>query len=906
MSEKTNVNGGKNIVLVDGSSYLYRAFHALPPLSGPQGQPTGVIYGVVNMLKKLLADKKPDYFAVVFDAKGKTFRHEIYPEYKANRPPMPEDLSRQIPPLFELIEALGYPMVQIEGVEADDVIGTMALEAKSSRMEVLISTGDKDLTQLVCDGVTLLNTMKDEYLDAGGVVKKIGVEPAQVVDYLTLTGDKSDNIPGVPGVGPKTAAKWLAQYKTLGALTERAGEIKGKAGENLRRALDRLPLSKELVTIKRDLDVPVEFSELKLKTPAYDKLRRLYTESGFKTWLRDLDATPNQETDQEHAAAPAQNYELILDKKSFNRWLKKLENAGGFALDTETTSLNYMQARVVGISFSTQPEEAAYVPFGHDYENAPVQLSEDEVLGALKPLLENPDVEKTGHHLKYDRNVLANHGIDLRGIRYDSMLESYVHNSVASRHDLDGLAGKYLGLATVRYEDVAGKGVKQKPFNQVALEPACRYAAEDADISLRLHQRLWPELNRAQKKLYEEMELPLVPVLSDVERCGVLIDASVLEAQSTELEKRIVKFEAKAHQAAGREFNLDSPVQIREILFEDLGLPAPGKKTPKGLPSTAEDVLHDLLSQGFELPGLILDYRALRKLKSTYTDKLPRMVDPDSGRVHTSYHQAVTATGRLSSSDPNLQNIPVRTPEGRKIRRAFIAPEGYRLLAADYSQIELRIMAHLSGDKRLCRAFEAQEDVHTATAAEIFSLPAEKVTPEQRRSAKAINFGLIYGMGAFGLGRQLGLDFESAKQYRAVYFDRYPGVKAYMDKVRDEAKKLKYVETLFGRRLYLPEINSRIFHRRQYAERTAINAPIQGTAADVMKRAMVSLHEWLQTSGCDAKIIMQVHDELVIEVAEKDVRKVAAECRSRMSAAARLSVPLLVAVGEGKNWDEAH
>ena len=903
---QTDASNGKTIVLVDGSSYLYRAFHALPPLSGPQGQPTGVVYGVVNMLKKLLADKQPDYFAVVFDAKGKTFRHQIYPEYKANRPPMPEDLSRQIPPLFELVEALGYPMIQIEGVEADDVIGTMTKEAKSRRMEVLISTGDKDLTQLVGDGVTLLNTMKNEYLDAGGVMKKMGVEPAQVVDYLTLTGDKSDNVPGVPGVGPKTAAKWLAQYKTLDAVAEHAGEIKGKVGENLKRALDQLPLSKTLVTIKCDLDVPVEFSALKLKAPCCDELRRIYTESGFKTWLRELDATPDQGSNQERAPASVQAYELILDNKNFKRWLKQLKNAGGFALDVETTSLNYMQARIVGISFSTRPGEAAYVPFGHDYENAPNQLSQDEVLDALKPLIEDPRVDKIGHHLKYDRNVLANHGVDLRGIRYDSMLESYVYDSVASRHDLDSLAGKYLGLATLRYEDVAGKGAKQKPFNQVDLEPACRYAAEDADLSLRLHRHFWPKLERvaAQKKLYEETEIPLVTVLSEIERRGVLIDAPALEAQSAELKKRIVKLEEKAHQAAGREFNLDSPVQIREILFEDHGLPV-RRRTPKGQPSTAEDVLHEL-AQSFELPGLILDYRALSKLKSSYTDKLPQMMDPNSGRVHTSYHQAVTATGRLSSSDPNLQNIPVRTAEGRKIRRAFTAPEGYRLLAADYSQIELRIMAHLSEDKRLCRAFEAQEDVHAATAAEIFSLPPEKVTPDQRRSAKAINFGLIYGMSAFGLARQLGLDFRSAQQYMSVYFDRYPGVQAYMNKTKAEARESGYVETLFGRRLYLPEIRSRAVSRRRYAERTAINAPMQGSAADVMKRAMVSLHEWLETSECDAKIIMQVHDELVVEVAEKDARKVAAECRSRMSAAAQLAVPLLVAVGEGKNWDQAH
>ena len=896
----------KKIILVDGSSYLYRAFHAMPSLTGPQEQPTGVIYGVVNMIKRLIEDKKPDYFVVVFDPRGKTFRHDLYSEYKAQRPPMPEELSQQVPLLFELIKALGYPMVQIEKVEADDVIGTLARKAQDEKIEVLISTGDKDLMQLVGEDVTLLNTMKDEYLDPDGVMKKIGVSPDQVIDYLALMGDRSDNIPGVAGVGPKTAVKWLTQYKTLDAVIEHAAQIKGKVGENLKQAIAHLPLSRDLATIRCDLDIPADFHSFKLQPADTDKLRQFYTRFGFKKWLEEVGDGGGGSADIAAASGVTGDYQLVLSKKDLEQWLEKLNNADGFAFDTETTSLNYMQARVVGISFAVQPGEAAYVPFGHDYEGAPTQLSEEEVLVALKPLLEDSAVSKIGHNLKYDRNVLANHGIRLCGIRHDSMLESYVYNSVASRHDLDSLAGKYLGLVTVHYEEIAGRGVKQKTFNQIELESACRYAAEDADVSLRLHEYFYPRLEqaRAQKNLYEEVEISLVPVLSDIERYGVLLDTSILNTQSGVLKKRITEIEKQAYKVAGHEFNLDSPVQIREILFKEQSLPS-RKKTPKGQPSTSEEVLHEL-AQDFELPRLILDYRALSKLKSTYTDKLPRMVDPDSGRVHTSYHQAVTATGRLSSSDPNLQNIPVRTTEGRQIRRAFKVPPGYRLLAADYSQIELRIMAHLSEDKRLCKAFQTGKDVHAATASEIFSVPAEEVTDEQRRSAKAVNFGLIYGMSAFGLAKQLGLDFTSAKQYMSVYFKRYPGVQAYMEEVKAKAKELGYVETLFGRRLYLPEIHSRAVHRRRYAERTAVNAPMQGSAADIMKRAMVDLHGRLQESGCDARIIMQVHDELLIEVADKDVEKTVVECHACMSAAAQLKVPLLVVIGEGCNWDEAH
>ena len=905
----------KNLVLVDASSYLYRAFHALPALTGPDGRPTGVLYGVVNMLKKLLADERPDYFVAVFDAPGKTFRHKLYPEYKANRPPMPEELSAQVPWLFELIKALGYPMVQVAEVEADDVIGTLAHRARDEKIQILISTGDKDLAQLVNDGVMLINTLKNERLDAAGVRKKLGVAPEQIVDYLALMGDKSDNIPGVPGVGPKTAVKWLTQYETLDGVIEHAGEIKGKIGDKLRAAIPQLPLSKELATIRCRLDFPASFDEFVPQAPDMVALRRIYAEFGFKKWLEELEEGGGLEaTGDRFNQVGGADYQLILEEKDFRRWLKKLENADregdGFAFDAETDRLDYMQARIVGVSFAVEPGEAAYVPFGHDYEGAPAQLSEERVLGALKPLLEDDATPKIGHHLKYDRNVLASHGIRLRGIRHDSMLESYVYNSVASRHDLDSLAGKYLGLATQKYEDVAGKGAKRQPFNRVEIKPACRYAAEDADVSLRLHRFFRPKLDECEAlaKVYDEIEVPLAPVLSDIERCGVLVDGATLEAQSDELRIRIAEVAARAHKEARREFNLDSPVQIREILFDELGLP-PLRKTPKGQASTAEDVLLELAQQ-YDLPRLILDYRMLSKLKSTYTDKLPKMVDPDTGRVHTSYHQAVTATGRLSSSDPNLQNIPVRTPEGRKIRRTFVAPPGRCLLAADYSQIELRIMAHLSGDEQLCRAFETEEDVHAATAAEIFGVPVERVTPDERRSAKAINFGLIYGMSAFGLAKQLGLDFMSARQYMSIYFERYPGVQAYMEQTKAQAKKRGYVETMFGRRLYLPEIRSPSMHRRQYAERTAINAPMQGSAADVMKRAMVALHARLgrlgESGGADARIVMQVHDELLVEVDEEDAGQVAEECRMCMGAAANLKVPLVVVVGAGANWDEAH
>ena len=896
----------KKIILVDGSSYLYRAFHGLPPLTGPQQQPTGVIYGVANMLKSLVKSQRPDYFVAVFDPRGKTFRHDIYPEYKANRPPMPDDLSCQVPPLFRLIEALGYPLMQIEKVEADDVIGTITNQMRDQRLDILISTGDKDLTQLVTERVTLINTMKNEYLDIAGVIKKMGVAPEQIMDYLALTGDKSDNIPGVSGVGPKTAAKWLARYRTLEAIVKHAGDVKGKVGESLRQTLPHLPLSRKLTEIQCNLDISVNLDSFRLQPPDIDALKELYMEFGFRKWLEELETLRTNAPRLAPTGNHGEKYQLILNKKALEGWIKKLNQAALFALDVETDSLNYMQAQAVGVSFAVHPGESAYVPFAHDYPGAPRQLARDEVLGALKPLLEDASIGKVGHHLKYDRNVLLNHGIVLSGIRHDSMLESYIYNSVSGHHDIDSVASKYLKISTVRYEDVAGKGIKQKSFNQVDLESACRYAAEDSDVSLRLHEYFWPLLAKSgrRKKLYEEMEIPLVPVLSDIERHGVLIDTEILKRQSIELKQRIAELKRQAYEVAGQEFNLDSPVQTRNILFDLKGLPVL-RKTPKGQPSTAEDTLHEL-AQGFELPRLILDYRMLNKLKTTYVDKLPQMVDGKSGRVHTSYHQAVTATGRLSSSNPNLQNIPARTSEGRRIRQAFIAPPGYRLLAADYSQIELRIMAHLSGDEHLCKAFEKQQDVHMATASEIFSTAVNAVTKEQRRSAKAVNFGLIYGMSAFGLAKQLGLDFSSAKQYMSVYFQRYPQVQDYMRQTKEKAAKLGYVETLFGRRLYLPEIHSRVAQRRRYAERTAINAPMQGTAADIMKRAMIALHGRLQESGCDARITMQVHDELLVEVAEKDVREVMRHCDSCMSEAVRLRVPLAVVIGEGHNWSEAH
>jgi len=889
------------LVLVDGSSYLFRAFHALPPLENSKGQATGAIYGVINMLNKLVEEYKPEHIAVVFDAKGKTFRNDLYEEYKAHRPPMPDELRSQIEPLYEIVEALGYPMVIVPGVEADDVIGTYAKQATEQKVDTLISTGDKDLAQLVNPHVTLINTMNNMLMDEAGVIDKFDVSPSAIIDYLALMGDTSDNIPGVPKVGPKTAAKWLKQYETLDNLVAHADEIKGKVGESLRDHLDQLPLSRELTTIKCDVELEHAISELAMRPPQLDKLKQIYTEMEFKTWLSNLSAEDGETSVIEAPPEVETNYETVLDKKSFDHWLKKLNEAELFAFDTETTSLDYMKARIVGVSFAVKVGEAAYVPFGHDYLDAPEQLSEQ----ALKPLLEDANKHKIGQNLKYDAHVLANHGIVLKGIAQDTMLESYVLDSTR-RHNMDDMALRLLGRSTTHFEDVAGKGVKQLTFNQIALEQAGPYAAEDADITLQLHQKLNSELEKepALKSVYQDIELPLLSVLLKIERNGVKIDAVMLETQSKQLAERMKEVALLAYEEAGETFNLASPKQLSVILFEKLEIPS-AKKTKTGQYSTAENVLQEL-AEDYALPKLILEHRSLSKLKSTYTDKLPLQVNEKTGRVHTSYNQTVAATGRLSSTDPNLQNIPVRSEEGRRIRQAFIAPKGYKMLAADYSQVELRIMAHLSGDENLLKAFAEGIDVHRATAAEVFSVALDEVESEQRRAAKAINFGLIYGMSAFGLAKQLNIGRYEAQDYIDVYFARYPGVKAYMDKTREQAHDRGYVETVFGRRLYLPEINSRNGQRRQYAERTAINAPMQGTAADIIKRAMISVDAALSESKIDAKVVMQVHDELVVEVLEKDVEALADLLRMEMEQAATLNVPLVVDIGIGDNWDEAH
>ncbi|WP_018233231.1 DNA polymerase I [Thioalkalivibrio thiocyanodenitrificans] len=897
------------LVLVDGSSYLYRAFHALPPLTNAQGQPTGAVYGVANMLRRLLKDYAPEHVAVVFDAKGKTFRDEMYAEYKATRPPMPDELAAQVGPLHQLVEAMGLPMLVIPGVEADDVIATLARQGKEHGLEVVISTGDKDMAQLVEPGVTLVNTMTGTTLDADGVKERFGVPPERIVDYLALIGDTVDNVPGVDKVGPKTAVKWLEAYGSLDGIMEHADEIKGKVGENLRTALDHLPLSRELVTVRRDVELGVTPEGLRLGEPDRKTLKDLFTRLEFRTWLKELESGEGHTqaaTDDPPAVQSAQTYETILDEAALDAWIGRLEAAALFAFDTETTSLDYMQAQVVGVSFAVTPGEAAYLPLAHDYADVPNQLPRDGTLKRLKPLLESARHKKLGHHLKYDRNVLLNHGIELDGIAHDTMLESYVLNSTASRHDMDTLAEKHLDYRTTHYEDVAGKGAKQIPFSQVRLEDATPYAAEDADITLRLHAHLWPKLEAAegQCRVYREIEMPLVPVLSRMERTGVKVDADRLFAQSHELAERMGQIEREAHEVAGGAFNLGSPKQIQEILFERQKLPVL-RKTPKGQPSTAEDVLEQL-ALDYPLPRLILEHRSLSKLKSTYTDRLPERIDPDTGRVHTSYHQAVASTGRLSSSDPNLQNIPIRTEEGRRIRQAFVAPEGRLLVAADYSQIELRIMAHLSGDEGLLKAFAEGRDIHRATAAEVFGVPLDKVSGEQRRAAKAINFGLIYGMSAFGLARQLGIERGEAQDYVDRYFARYPGVKTYMESTREQAREAGYVETLFGRRLYLPDINARNGQIRAQAERVAINAPMQGTAADIIKRAMIQVDNWIRESRIPAAMIMQVHDELVLEVEEGAVDDVREELCRRMSGAAELKVPLLVEAGIGKNWDAAH
>jgi DNA polymerase-1 len=901
-----NAKNSKPLVLVDGSSYLYRAFHALPPLTNSRGEPTGAVYGVINMLRSLLAEYTPEHVAVVFDARGKTFRDDLFAEYKANRPPMPDELAAQIEPLHMLVRALGLPLLQVPGVEADDVIGTLARQASAQGMDTVISTGDKDMAQLVDRHVTLVNTMSHSVLDPQGVQDKFGVPPERIIDLLALMGDSSDNIPGVPKVGPKTAAKWLGTYGSLEAVIAHAGEIKGKVGESLRDHLDTLALSRELATIRCDVELDTGPRDLQPRQPDVGQLRDWYTRLEFSRWLDELDGDAPPAT-AEAGAAPHDQYETVLTEERLEDWLARLQAAGEFAIDTETTSLDYMAAQIVGVSFAVTAGEAAYVPLAHDYPGAPPQLDRETVLARLRPLLENTQYNKIGHNLKYDRNVLANHDITLSGVRFDSMLESYVIDSTATRHDMDSVALKYLGHKTITYEEVAGKGARQLGFNEVPVETAAPYAAEDADITLRLHHAIWPRLQAEPglEKLYNEIELPLLTVLSDMERTGVAIDTGMLARQSRDLAARILEVEQEAQREAGQPFNLGSPKQIQEILFDKLQLPVLAK-TPKGAPSTAESVLQEL-ALDYPLPRLILEYRSFSKLKSTYTDRLPEQLCAATGRVHTSYHQAVAATGRLSSSDPNLQNIPVRTEEGRRIRQAFVAPPGYRLLAADYSQIELRIMAHLSSDDGLLKAFAAGADVHRATAAEVFGVAPEQVTGDQRRSAKAINFGLIYGMSSYGLARQLGIARGAAQEYIDLYFARYPAVRRYMEATREQARELGYVETVFGRRLYLPEIKARNPQRRAAAERTAINAPMQGTAADIIKRAMIGLHEWIGSqSALDITMIMQVHDELVFEVAEADVERARTPIREAMVAAAGLKVPLVVDIGVGSNWDEAH
>ncbi|WP_126452157.1 DNA polymerase I [Sulfuriflexus mobilis] len=898
----------KPLILVDGSSYLYRAFHAMPSLTNSQGQPTGAIYGVINMLRRLLREHEPQHIAVVFDAKGKTFRDAMYKEYKAHRPPMPDELRGQIQPIHDIIKAMGLPILVVDGVEADDVIGTLAVEASRQGMPTLISTGDKDMAQLVDDSVTLVNTMTELVSDPAMVEEKFGVRPDQIIDYLTLIGDKVDNVPGVPKVGPKTAVKWLAEYGDLETIMANADQIKGKVGEYLRDSLEQLPLSKQLVTIKCDVELGDGPNSLQRQPVDSEALRELYSQFEFKTWLAESLESGDKKHGNPAANATKAEYVTVLKKKEFNAWLKQLQAAGLFAFDTETTSLDYMQAEIVGVSFAIESGKAAYVPVAHDYEGAPVQLERDWVLEQLRPLLENPKQAKLGQNLKYDMNVLANYGIRLQGIAHDTMLESYVLDSTATRHDMDSLALKYLSYKAISYEDVAGKGKSQVTFNKVDLETAAPYAAEDADITLRLHESLWPRLkgDAPLQSVYRDMEIPLVTVLADIERNGVLVDAKMLGKQSELLATRLMEIEAAAYNEAGEEFNLSSPKQIQTILFEKQGLPVL-KKTPKGQPSTAENVLQELAEDyDFALPKLILEHRGLSKLKSTYTDKLPLMINAKTGRVHTSYHQAVAATGRLSSSDPNLQNIPVRSEEGRRIRQAFIAPKGHKIVAADYSQIELRIMAHLSGDQGLLTAFAEGEDVHRATAAEVFGVGRDAVTSGQRRSAKAINFGLIYGMSAFGLARQLDVSRGEAQNYIDLYFARYPGVKNFMEETRERAREQGYVETVFGRRLYVPDIKASNMQRRQYAERTAINAPMQGTAADIIKHAMIACANWIGRDNRQVRMIMQVHDELVFEIAEAAADEAVGQITACMSQAAELAVPLEVSVGMGKNWDEAH
>ena len=922
------------LVLIDGSSYLYRAFHALPPLSNPQGEPTGALFGVVNMLRATLKER-PAYVAFVVDAPGKTFRDDLYDQYKANRPPMPDELRSQVEPMCRIVEALGISILRISGVEADDVIGTLALQGVARDLSVTISTGDKDFAQLVRPGIELVNTMTGSRMDSdAAVMEKFGVRADQIVDLLALMGDAVDNVPGVEKCGPKTAAKWLGEYQHLDGVIAAAPGMKGKIGENLRAALERLPLNRELVTIRTDLALESGPQDLPLRERNVEELRELYARYGFTQALKELEGSAGLAPSVASEAAPSLRgtaagfarggsdaapvadldpslslpgeYETVLEPAQLQAWVERLQHADLVSFDTETDALDAMRARLVGISLAVEPGKAAYIPINHDYPGAPAQLPMQQVLDALRPVLEDPAKKKLGQHGKYDLHVLRRHGIDVRGYHDDTMLESFVLNSTATRHDMDSLAQRYLGYTTIKFEDVAGKGAKQISFSQVGIDEASRYAAEDADVTLRLHRALAPQLLALPSldQVYREIEMPLVPVLASIEANGVQVDVAELRRQSQDLSTRMLAAQQKATELAGRSFNLDSPKQLQAVLFDELKLPAL-VKTPKGQPSTNEEALEAIAEQ-HELPRVILDYRGLAKLRSTYTDKLPEMVNPDTGRVHTSYHQSGAATGRLSSSDPNLQNIPIRTEDGRRIRRAFVAPEGKLLLAADYSQIELRIMAHLSEDPGLVRAFEQGADVHRATAAEVFGRRLDEVTSNERRAAKAINFGLMYGMSAFGLARNLGIDRGQAQDYVALYFSRYPGVRDFMDRMRQQAREQGYVETLFGRRLYLNDINARNQGLRAGAERAAINAPMQGTAADIIKRAMVDVDRWLQASAAPARMILQVHDELVFECEAGFIDELRTAVVLHMSQAAQLKVPLVVDTGHGQNWDEAH
>ena len=900
MAKTQNKVQSEDLILIDGSSYLYRAFYALPPLTNSRGEPTGAVLGVINMIRKLMADYDSKYIAVIFDAKGKSFRHDIYPAYKANRKVTPHDLQIQIPLLFELIKAMGLPLVIIEGVEADDVIATLATRAQRENIDTLISTGDKDMTQLASDKIQLINTMNNELLDVKGVKKKFGVAPQKITDYLALVGDTSDNIPGVPKVGPKTAVKWLTDYGSLEEIINHAAEIKGKVGENLRNSLQQLPISKQLVTLKLNIKLGSKLEDLKKGVADKTKLIELLKRLEFKKWLAGL------LREQQAKNATSKNYQTIFIEDDFNLWLKKLINAKQFAFDTETTSLDTLQAEIVGISFAIKTDEAAYIPIMHNYPGAPLQLSRNFVLEKLKPLLQDKNKIKLGQNLKYDIGVLANYDIDVQGIGFDTMMEAYILNSSNNRYDMESLALKHLETSVTTFEEVAGTGKHQLTFNQIPIEKATPYAAEDVDIVVQLHEKLLPQLSAHKDllKILQIIEMPLIKVLARMERNGVCIDAQFLHEQGLKFSKRIIELEEHAYKLSGTVFNLASPKQLQEILFGKLKLPI-SKKTPNGQPSTAENVLQQL-ALDYPLPKTILEHRALSKLKSTYIDGLLSQINPQTMRVHTSYNQAVTNTGRLSSTNPNLQNIPIRTEQGRRIRQAFIASPGHKIVSADYSQIELRIMAHLSQDKGLLKAFSDGDDIHTTTAAEVFGVSLGEVTNVQRRRAKAINFGLIYGMSAFGLAQQLNISREQAQNYIDLYFARYPEVKTFMQTTRDKAKRYGFVETLFGRRLYVPDINSSNFARISAAERAAINAPMQGSAADIIKIAMINIDKWIQKTKLNVKMIMQVHDELVFEIAKKDVKKAISYIQKYLIKATKLSIPIVVHVGIGDNWDEAH